>query len=134
MENIKEIVEECFGEVASEIEQECDRVIESTSEFASEGFPSQDIIDTGRLLDSKEVNASDTSLQISWNPRDPNTGFPYASAIVNGFFAYGGSKYIPGRNFPVRAVQNSDPVDSLVKKLKAKGLKARVKANTVKLV
>ena len=131
---LESIVEECFGEVASEIEQESDRVIESLTEFSDLGFEGQDIIDTGRLLNSKEVEATDTSIKLTWSPRNPENGFPYAPAVVNGFFAYGGSKFIPGRNFPVRAVQNVDPVNSLAEKLRAKGLKVRVIQNNVSLL
>ncbi len=131
---IESIVEECFGEVAAEIEAESDRVIESLTEFADLGFEGQDIIDTGRLLNSKFVTATNKSIKLTWNPRDPETGFPYAPAVVKGFFAYGGNKFIPGRNFPVRAVQNIDPVNSLAEKLRAKGLKVRVKSNNISLL
>lgn len=132
IEQIKKDSQECFAEVAAEINEECDRVISSLTEF--DGFLGEDIILSGRMLNSKIVDATDTKVNISWDAKDPDTGFPYPIAIVNGFFAFGGNKYIEGRNFPVRAVQNVDPVNTFADKMRKKGYKVTVKSNNVALL
>lgn len=129
---IKEIVIECFADVAAELNEESDRVISSLTEF--EGFLGQDIILSGRLLNSKVVDASDTKITLAWTAKNPDNGFYYPAAIIAGFFAYGGTKYIEGRNFPARTAKNVDPVKSLVDKLKSKGVKAKVKRNNIALI
>lgn len=129
VKQVIEDVKDSFGEVAAEINEECDRVISSLTEF--EGFLGQDIILSGRMLNSKIVDATDTKIKVAWDAKDPESGFPYPIAIVNGFFAFGGNKYIEGRDFPVRAVQNSAPVISLADKLRDKGYKVKIISNNI---
>ena len=65
----------------------------------------------------------------SWNPQDPDTGEHYAAGVYAGFYAYGGSKYIPGRHFPERAVKRCDPVARMAEELQKQGIEARVIRN-----
>ena len=132
LDDLKEEVIDSFAEVQSEIVEETYRVIESTTEF--EGFEGQDIIDTGRFRDETIVLSEATRLLIYWTAKDPSTGFYYPTALIYGFFAYGGKKWIPGREYHTRAVKNKSPVQSLVDKLRAKGINARVIADNTSLL
>jgi hypothetical protein len=126
-----ESIEDSWGEVIAEINENFDNVIFDEMAFSDLGFTGQDIIDTGRLLASKEVSANGNKAVFSWNPHSPENGYAYAKAVREGFFAFGGSKFIPGRPWDERAIQISDPVQSLADKLEAKGFKVKILENNI---
>ena len=130
LDAIKEAVYDSFAEVQSEIVTEVVRVIETPGEF--EGVDG-DIVDTGRLRDSMIVDSTLDKLMLYWTATDPETGFYYPAAIIAGYFAYG-RKYIPARNYPVRAVQNASPIQSLAEKLRDRGLNAKVISDSTSLL
>ena len=131
--SIRKIVKEAFAVVVAELNEEFDRVIEDPNEFQDLGFIDQDIIDTGRLKNSKIVNASDLQVTWSWEPISPENGYSYASAVYHGFFAYG-KKYIPGRRWTDRAVARIKPLKKLEKELNKRGLKAKITKDNIKFV
>jgi len=122
---IKEI-KESWGQVIAEVNEELDAVIEDEMAFSDLGFNGQDIIDSGRLLNSKVVEINEDKAEFSWNPHSPENGYPYAPGVRAGFWAYG-KKYIPGRDWPGRAIERVNPVNSLAQKLKKKGFSVKVK-------
>ena len=95
-------------------------MIESTDEFSDLGFSGQDIVDTGRLRDSMIVDSSKDKLTVTWLPKNPKNNFPYAAAVWSGYFAFG-KKYIPGRKWDLKAIDNVNIAQSLADKLEAKG-------------
>lgn len=110
-------VEESVAIIHAEYNVIVDQVIESLSEFADLGFDGQDIIDTGRLLNSKTIETSgsiDTELvaEWEWDPIDPESGHHYARAVYYGFFAFG-RHYVPGRPWARRAMENLNPQSRL---------------------
>ncbi len=129
MDELEKIVQDAIAEVMDSYNEEVDNVIQSNEEWF------QDIVDTGRLLDSKKVNISTegntTTGEFTWDPNDPDTGYAYAQAVWSGFFAYNGSKYIPGRHWPERAMKNVDPVEAIASYLQEKGIDAEVVQNNI---
>lgn len=123
---LEKIVTDALLEVSIQYEREVNRVIESETEFADQGFTSQDIIDTGNLQASLQVDGraiqQGYELSFSWEPRDPESGYPYAPAVWSGFFAWG-RKFIPGRRWDTRAAKNMKIVQVFVKELKERGVK-----------
>lgn len=116
---IEKDITESFAEVQTAIDIETDRVIESSDEFSDLGFTDQDIVDTGRLLNSKVVESKEREIKFSWNPVDPESGAAYAGYVWTGFSA--GNKYIPGRKWDLRAVSNVKPAKILSEELEKKG-------------
>lgn len=127
-DQIKADIQDSFAELVANLNEEFDEVITSESEFSDLGFAGQDIVDTGRLRDSKIVAVSSDTANFSWNPKDPRSGYPYAKAVQSGFFAYG-KKYIPGRPWDLRAVANVDPISLIAGELRLKGYKVKIKKN-----
>lgn len=132
-DQVNAAINEAFAEVIAVVNEEFDAVISSEDEFGDLGFVGQDIIDTGRLLNSKQVNVENGRAEWSWNPTSPDTGVPYAAAVRNGFFAFG-RKYIPGRHWDTRAIKRADPVSLLVDELEKRGIDAKVKQNNIDLL
>ena len=127
LKRLKKDVKKIYADAIAKYNLEVDRVIEDPNEFANLGFLEQDIVDTGRLRDSKIIETQgELSTRFSWDPIDPETGYHYASAVFWGFNAYGGSKFIPGRPWSERAVYNIDPVNYISDRLKKKGYNAKV--------
>lgn len=131
MEELTNIINDAIAQIVSDYNEIVDEVIQSEDEFIA----GQDIVDTGRLLDSKAVDISiagtSTTATFTWAPNDPETGYPYAPAVWAGFFAYGGSKFIPPRHWPERAMKNLDPVNALADLLAEKGLEVEVLQNSI---
>lgn len=127
---LKAKIRESFGEVVSTLNDEYDAVIEDPNEFSNLGFYDQDIIDTGRFLDSKILNVQTVGDRVTaywiWNPKDPETGYHYAAALYVGFMAYG-KKWIPGRPWVDRAVERVDPTKALHAEMRARGIPAQVR-------
>ncbi len=127
LKRLNKDVKKIYSDVVSQYNIEVDRVIEDPNEFANIGFVDQDIIDTGRLKNSKVIETQgELSTRFSWAPVDPDTGYHYASAVWWGFNAYGDSKFVPGRPWSERAVYNLDPVNYISDRLKKKGYNALV--------
>ena len=124
--------------LVDEYNTEVDKVISSTSAFTGEGFRGQDIIDEGGLLASKVVTGLPTAkgitYLISWNPVNPETGERYAAAVWMGFFAYGGSKFVPGRRWDLKAAKNLKMTRRFATLLRKAGIRVtKVVDNTVNL-
>lgn len=132
LKGLEKIVKETMREVYQEYSQEVDRVIRSDTEFADQGFVGQDIVLSGALLNSKQEQIQENAgrfisqVSFSWNPVNPDNGAAYAVPVWRGFFAYGGTKFIPGRQWDTRAIKNYRPTSQLVKKLRSRGLKAQI--------
>ncbi len=128
---LRSIVKEAMGEVYAEYNVEVDRVIESLNEFADLGFIDQDIIDTGRFLNSKLITTREdigrliTEMEVEWSPQSPDNGAYYAPYLWRGYFAWG-KKFIQGRHFDTRAAKNIDVTRNFVEKLRQKGVKAEI--------
>lgn len=122
--HLRKDLEDAHGKAVAKISTELDRVIESDNEFSDRGFKDQDIIDTGRLHDSKIVDTNGTHTTFTYDPQDPDTGEKYAAAVWLGF-AYG-RKYIPGRPWTLRAVKNENPTQNVAEALEAKGYDVQV--------
>lgn len=118
-------VQEATGEAIAKVDLELDRVIESESEFQDLGFVEQDIVDTGRLRDSKVITATPNGVTFSYDPVNPDDGYHYASAIFLGFNV--GRKYIPGRPWTNRAVKNENPTVNVAEHLRGLGYKVRTR-------
>ncbi|MDJ0712920.1 MAG: hypothetical protein QNJ54_01710 [Prochloraceae cyanobacterium] len=127
LKRLNKDVKKIYADVVAKYNLEVDRVITDPNEFANLGFVEQDIVDTGRLRDSKIIETQgELSTRFSWDPVDPETGYHYASAVFWGFNAYGGSKFVPGRPWSERAVYNHDPVNYFAARLKKAGYNAKV--------
>lgn len=124
---LKNVLKNVMADLVAEYVQEVTRVIVTPGEF--EKFPDSDIVDTGRLRDSMIISSNPTTgdiladVEIEWNPKDPETGYFYAAAVYFGFFAYGGTKFISGRKWDIKALKNLNFIQTLADKLKAKGFK-----------
>lgn len=115
---LKDDVINGFSDIQSKLVEEVDSVIETPGIFDS--FPDSDIVDTGRLRDSKIVDSKPLSLEMSWQPKSPKNGYSYAPAVWSGFYAYG-RKYIPGRQWDLLAVDNIEIANYMAKILERKG-------------
>ncbi|MFN9954379.1 MAG: hypothetical protein ACK55I_14890, partial [bacterium] len=78
MDEIEKLIQEAFGQTVADYNVYVDEIIESTEEFGDIGFSGQDIVDTGRLRDSKIVDATSNEVTLEWSPKDPESGFSYA--------------------------------------------------------
>lgn len=129
MDEIEKLIEEAFGQTVADYNEYVDSIIESTEEFGDSGFSGQDIIDTGRLMDSKMVDATANDASFEWAPKDPKTGFSYAPAVWTGFHPYGREKFVPGRHWPERAATKLNDIGitrTFVEYLKSQGLKTEI--------
>jgi hypothetical protein len=102
--DLKAKIREAFGATMAVLDIEYDDVIESEVVFSDLGFVGQDIVDTARFLKSKTLTVRQDSVVWEWNPKSPETGYPYAAALYTGFWAFG-KKYIPGRPWADRAIE-----------------------------
>lgn len=131
---LNKAIDEAFASVVAAFDVECIAVIEDPNEFADVGLPDRDLIDTGRLRDSQIVDVQGNKATFTWDPVSPENGYHYAMALLVGFFAYGGTKYVPGRHWAMRALRRIDPVVMLAEELKKQGLDAKVTRNDVQLL
>lgn len=132
VDDVEQIILEAFGQVVADYNVYVDEIIESTEEFGDLGFTGQDIIDTGRLKDSKMVDATNTEASFEWSPKSPENGFSYAPAVWAGFYPYGGEKFVPGRHWPERAAKQlneSGVTQAFVDYLRQHGLEAEILVN-----
>lgn len=121
---LKGKIREAFGSTMGVLNQEFDDVIESEVAFADLGFNGQDIVDTGRFLDSKVISGSQDMVRWEWNPRNPDNGYQYAAALYAGFMAFG-KKYVPGRPWTDRAIENVNLPEWLNYELDQMGIKSK---------
>lgn len=128
---IKKDVAEARGVAIAKIDAELDRVIESEDEFSDLGFISQDIIDSGRLLDSKVISANPNGVTFTYDPVSPENGYHYGAAVYLGFFAWG-KKYIPGRPWTIRAMKNENPTINLAIALEEMGYRVTIKSDGIR--
>jgi len=129
MDEIEKLIQEAFGQTIADYNVYVDEIIESTEEFGDSGFSGQDIVDTGRLRDSKIIDAQLNLVSLEWTPKDPDSGFSYAPAVWAGFHPYGGEKFVPGRHWPERAARklNGEGITkAFVTYLQQQGLNAQV--------
>jgi hypothetical protein len=124
--HIKKDVKEAFGVAIARLDAEMDRVIVDENEFSDLGFLGQDIVDTGRLRDSKVINANPNGVTFSYDPVSPENGFHYGAAVWLGFWAFG-KKYIPGRPWTIRAAINESPVVNMADELEKMGYNVKIK-------
>ena len=130
MAQLQKALAEAFGQAMADLDGEFDRVIEDPNEFSDLGFTDQDIVDTGRFRDSKTLNAEGNSASWNWNPTDPDTGDQYALGLYTGFLAFG-RRWVPGRPWPERAIDNLDVPQKIADYLGEMGIEAT--AETEKL-
>lgn len=107
-------------EYIKELDQEYQVVIADTYAFSDVGVMNQDIIWSGKLKQSQQMNIQDSKnikANWVWDPVDEKTGEHYASDVLNGFTTWSG-RNIPGRNWPSKAVERVEPIPFLIKKLK----------------
>lgn len=128
---IKQDVEDASATAIAKVNVELDRVIESLDEFSDLGFVSQDIVDTGRLRDSKIITANPNGVTFSYAPVSPENGYPYAPAVYLGFFAWG-KYWVEGRPWTLRAIKNENPTVNLVNALTDKGYNVNIKYDGVR--
>lgn len=121
-------VKKAARKVYANLEEEVDRVIESDSEFSDLGFK-KNIVLSGRLRDSRisdiQEKGESITYESTWDPANPDNGYHYATAVHEGFFAWGHT-YIPGRPWTERTIENIPPESELVKELKKLGYDAKV--------
>lgn len=126
------IEKQAWGNVIATLDDEMDAVIEDPTEFAELGFINQDIVDTGRLLNSKLVFSEGKKTRWEWDPVDPDTGEHYAAGVINGFYAYKGTKWVPGRDWVARAIERVNPGQAFAAELKIVGFaKAKFKKKLI---
>lgn len=120
---LKQIIQESFNEVVRELDLEFQAVISDTNAFADIGVYNQDIIWSGRLKESQQLEISTEKNKAKaswqWDPVDPETGDHYAGDVFVGFTTWSG-RFIPGRNWPDKGIERYDPIDNFVLKLKQK--------------
>lgn len=128
---IDAIAEEAFAKIVADYNIAVDETIESMDAFTDLGFVNQDIVDTGRLRNSKLVTATSNTAEFEWNPVSPKNKFAYAGAVWTGFMAFG-KYFVPGRHWAERTAINLNDIgitNSFVEALKNKGLDAYVVVN-----
>lgn len=114
---------EAIEDLIKDLDQEFEAVIEDSGAFADIGLPNRDIVWSGELRDSQKMKSTIQSgkykVTWEWDPVDPETGYHYAKDVFVGFTSYAGN-FIPGRNWPGKAVERLQPILYLRKKLKGK--------------
>lgn len=126
LKKVKDGANEAWADTMASLELKMEEVIRDPFAFSEEGFADQDIVDTERFVNSQQVNVRDGIASFSWNPHDPETGYPYAPALYSGFLAYG-KKWIPGRHWPEKAIDELDVAENFKENLSERGVKAKVK-------
>ena len=75
---LKQIIKESFSQVVDELDLEFQAVISDSNAFADIGVYNQDIIWTGRLKESQQLEISTDRNNVKaswrWNPFDPESG------------------------------------------------------------
>lgn len=127
-------IDNAFAEVIAKADTEFIAVIEDPNEFADIGLPNQDIVDSGRFRDAQVVDVQANKATWTWDPTSPENGYHYALALWFGFFAYGGTKYVPGRHWAFRALRRADIVQTMAAELQKQGIKAKVVRDDVGLL
>lgn len=94
-----------FNDSFEYLEQEAQDVINSTSDFPANA--PDDIVFSGRLRASQRSTRKRNIGQISWNPKNPQTGYGYAPKVVSGFKAWGKGRWVPGRDWAALALQKT---------------------------
>lgn len=122
---INRVINDAWGSVVATVGDEMQAVIMDPTEFADLGFTDQDIVLTGRLRDSQVVSVSENRAEWSWDPHGTD-GYPYAASVYAGFNAYGGPKYVPGRNWPERGIDRTNVPKALAAELHLRGVESRV--------
>ena len=119
---IKLKIKDCFAQTVDALDEMQDQVIKDPWEFADLGFLDQDIVDTGRLHDSKIVETVDEENVVTtryvWNPINPEDGRAYAGDVLVGFTSYAGN-FIPGRDWPNRSEEKLNTHEHFLEALKA---------------
>lgn len=108
-------------EYIKELDQEYQLVIADTYAFADIGLTNQDIIWSGALKASQKMSIQDgknIKAYWKWDPVDPDSGYHYANSVLTGFNAWGNGRFIPGRNWPAKAIERADPITYLIRRLK----------------
>lgn len=126
LKHYKQGAKEAWGETMAALELKMEDVIRDPNAFAEQGFVEQDIVDTERFVNSQMVQVRDGLTSFSWNPHSPENGYPYAPALYAGFMAYG-KKWIPGRHWPEKAIDELDVTEEFKRNLNDRGAKAKVK-------
>lgn len=120
---LKRMIIQSFEETIKELDMEFQAVISDTNAFADIGVFNQDIIWSGRLKESQQLELSTEGNKVKaswqWDPVDPETGDHYAGDVFVGFTTWSG-RFIPGRNWPDKGIERYDPFDNFVVKLRAK--------------
>ena len=119
----KSKINEAFGDVVAALDAELEAVIEDPYGFTDLGLVDHDIVDTGRLRDSQVVTVTSqghtTTAEWEWDPVDPETRRHYAGDVFTGFVTFSGN-WMPGRDWPGRAVERLDPLSFFIDSLKEK--------------
>lgn len=114
---------EAIEDLAKDLDQEFEAVIEASGAFSDIGLSGRDIVLSGALRDSQRmkttIEGGKYKVAWGWDPVDPETGYHYAKDVFVGFTSYAGN-FIPGRNWPGKAVDRIEPILYLRKKLKGK--------------
>lgn len=131
-DSVDELINRAFVNVAEALSDEYTAVIEEVGAFPEE--PDADIVLSGRLRDSMEIDFSDNYCEWSWNPTDSETGEEYAAKVYHGFRAYGRGRLVPGRHWPEKAIRRVDPARALAAELKMLGIDASFTSSVDELV
>ena len=127
---IEPLVEDAWAETVSVMNEGYDEVISDESGKYFPDFVGQDIIDTSRFLNSKVITAVKWTVEWLWNPIDPQTGYAYARALLNGFWAFG-KKWIPARDWIKATFVKVDPVTHLANGLSDRGFSVKIVSNSI---
>lgn len=120
---LKQNIKESFKVTNDRLGEEFTSVINDPNEFSDLGLVNRDIVWTGRLRDSQKLTVEDTGNNVAafwqWNPVDPETNREYAGDVFVGFREYSGA-WVPGRDWPGRAVTRLDPYNYFLADLKSR--------------
>lgn len=109
---LKQTIKESFKITNARLGDEFTAVINDPNEFSDIGLSDRDIVWSGRLRDSQQLFLEENEDKINylwqWNPVDPETNRAYAGDVFVGFREYSGA-WVPGRDWPRRAVERLDP-------------------------
>jgi len=120
---LERIIKDAFQEAIDDLDMEFQAVISDANAFADIGVFNQDIIWSGRLKESQQLEISQggnkAKASWQWDPVDPETGDHYAGDVFVGFTTWSG-RFIPGRNWPDKGIERNNPIDNFIVKLRAK--------------
>jgi len=130
MDELLSTVEEAFGSLVAEYNVKVDETIESLDAFSDLGYVDHDIVDTGRLLNSKVLDvkssADSWSADFTWDPQSPENGYKYANRVWAGYWSKGGKNFFPGRHWPERTAKAMGITKRFVELLQSEGLDATI--------